>query len=78
MSHKDLIFEIKVELKPWPGTESWVLAGNQPYRWSYDSFEEYEAAWHLYRAVRRDAGLTKAELNAQFEVLKQRVLELAP
>ena len=37
--------------------------------------EEYEAAWRLWRALRRDERLTQPEADAQFEVIEQWVVE---
>lgn len=38
-----------------------------------DSHGAYLSAWHLWRAIRRDAQLTNAELDARFRVLAERL-----
>lgn len=48
-------------------------AGPEPYRPDFGPLEDYLAAWHYWRAVRRDARLTGAEADVQLAVQIERV-----
>lgn len=42
-------------------------AGPHPNRGDFATLLEYHTAWYYWRAVRRDAYLTDAEINAKLE-----------
>jgi hypothetical protein len=48
-------------------------AGPEPYRPDFGSYGNYTAAWYYWRAVRRDARLTGAEMDARLAVRVERV-----
>lgn len=50
-----------------------LVAGPAPRREDFVLLADYEHAWCLWRALRRDAQLTNAELDAQFRVLAERL-----
>lgn len=43
-------------------------AGQQPQHHNYPTTQDYVHAWHLWRAIKRDAELTNAERDVRFWV----------
>ncbi len=47
--------------------------GEQPQYGDYPTKAAYELAWYTWRAIRRDGRLTRDEMEAQLDAIRERI-----
>ncbi|GIH95317.1 hypothetical protein ACFFMN_23435 [Planobispora siamensis] len=56
--------------------EELAIRPDCPHRYAYATVEDYLQGWRLWRAMRRDDGLSAAELEARYAVVDVEIAEI--